>query len=255
MLWSPVLQGNLLPLDKYFKIHLGEKYCSFLKALPRYHLLVHRNHYQASKELFFWATKMRPLPLSELAASGQCSVHALKVPERQWHWTDLSTSSIWHAPWSCLSKQGKGEKACPSLSPPAQWLRTTRNGSLTLRIQTDISSSQREGVGSAKKVSMLSHFWGWGKGWGHSYLYSKPCLADPAKWLGTRGALKLAQQGVLVLRQKIIPYFISLYLHWKTLVIFHIARKEKKYVQTFCIPSLIIWAAWLRVSDKFWLKW
>lgn len=46
-------------------------------------------------------------------------------------------------------------------------------------MQTDIPSSQSEGTGSAKKVSMLSRFWGWGKGWGHSYLYSNPCLAAP----------------------------------------------------------------------------
>lgn len=178
---------------------------------------MHRNHYQASKIVFFWATQIHPYPLSELAASQQCPIHALEVPERQWHWTDLSTSSIWHAPQSCLIKQGKGEKACPFLPPSAQWLRTTRNGSLTLRIQTDISSSQREGIGSAKKVSMLSCFWRWGMGWGHSYLYSKPCPADSAKWLGTRGALKLVYQGVMILRQKIIPYFISLYFYWKTL--------------------------------------
>lgn len=78
VLWSPVLPGNLLLLDKYFKIYLGKKNHTFLGALPGFCLLVNRNDYHTSKAEFFCTTQLYLLPLSELAASGQCPVRALE---------------------------------------------------------------------------------------------------------------------------------------------------------------------------------
>lgn len=139
--------------------------------------LLNRHHRHAAKLSFSGLPSCIRYPCLNKQAPGQCPIRALKVPERQQHWTDLSSSSIWHSPQSCLSKQGKGKSARPSLSPPAQWLRTTRNGSFALAAAKcrPIHPAER-GQQECQGSKCAQPFLGWGKGWGLSDLYSNPWL-------------------------------------------------------------------------------
>lgn len=105
------------------------------------------------------------------------------VPSVLWKYQKGSgTEPIWAAAFGILPRavwanKAKGKAPVPpSLHLPSDSEQLEMAALLLLLPNADRYTQKSEGSRSAKEVSVLSPFWGWGKGWGLSDLYSNPWL-------------------------------------------------------------------------------